>query len=127
MTQDRQRLGKKGETLAAWYLKAFGYRILVHNYRNRLGEIDIIAKERGTLVFVEVKARRDDRFGPPKAAVTPRKQETLSKTALAYLKETDQMDCRARFDVVSVSMASMPPRIELIRNAFDLAYGTGEP
>jgi putative endonuclease len=125
MTQQRQQLGKQGEALASWYLKACGYRILAQNYRNRMGEIDIIAKEGGTLVFVEVKARRDERYGPPKAAVTPRKQETLSRIALSYLKETGQMDRRARFDVVSIRMASMPPRIELIRNAFELAYGTG--
>ena len=123
MTQQRHHLGTKGETLASWYLKASGYRILEQNYRNRMGEIDIIAREGGTLVFVEVKARRDDRFGPPKGAVTPKKQETLSKAALFYLKETGQMDRRARFDVVSIRMASMPPHIELIRNAFELAYG----
>ena len=125
MTRLRQQLGKRGEALAFWYLRGCGYRILARNYRNRMGEIDIIAKEKGTLVFVEVKARRDDRYGPPKAAVTPKKQEALSRIALSYLKETGQMDCRARFDVVSIRMAAMPPQIELIRNAFELAYGTG--
>jgi putative endonuclease len=124
MTQQRQQLGKKGEALAAWYLRACGYRILAYNYRNNLGEIDIIAKERGTLVFVEVKTRRDDRYGPPKAAVTAKKQEKLSKAALCYLKETGQMGCSARFDVVSVRTSSMPPRIELIRNAFEPVYGS---
>ncbi len=124
MTRQRQQLGKQGEALAAWYLKGCGYRILEQNYRNRLGEIDIIAKERGVLVFVEVKARRDGRYGPPKAAVTPKKQEALSKAALAYLKETGQMQNRARFDVVSIRMSAMPPKIELVRNAFELAYGT---
>ncbi len=123
MSRQRQLLGKKGEGLAAWYLKLSGYRILEQNYRNRIGEIDIIAREGATLVFVEVKARKDDRFGPPKAAVTLKKQQKISRIALAYLKETRQMDRRARFDVVSIQTAVMPPRIELIRNAFELAYG----
>ncbi|MCF8051826.1 MAG: YraN family protein [Desulfobacterales bacterium] len=123
MNDQRQLLGQKGERLAAWYLKLCGYRVLEQNYRNRIGEIDIIAREGATLVFVEVKARKDDRFGPPKAAVTLKKQQKISQTALAYLKETRQMDRRARFDVVSIQMAQVPPRIELIRNAFELAYG----
>jgi putative endonuclease len=114
------QFGRMGERLAVWYLKLSGYRIVKRNYRNRLGEIDIIAREDETLVFVEVKARRTRRYGHPKYAVTRQKQRTLSKVALAYLKETGKMRDKARFDVISICGYSSPPAVELIRNAFEL-------
>jgi len=120
--EDRQSTGKTGETLAAWYLEGCGYRILERNYRNRLGEIDIVAKEQGAIVFVEVKARRSGRYGNPKEAVTRKKQEALSRVALGYLKETGQTESRARFDVVSIRYVGKMPRIEVVKNAFELAY-----
>ena len=119
--QDRQSVGKAGEKMAAWYLEGCGYRILAQNYRNRMGEIDIIAREQGAIVFVEVKSRRSGRYGSPKWAVTPKKQRSMSKVALGYLKETGQTDARARFDVVSIQYVDRMPRIELIKNAFELA------
>lgn len=122
MMSTLQQVGNAGETMAAWYLEGCGYRILERNYRTPLGEIDIVARDRNVIVFIEVKTRRGSDFGNPKAAVTPRKQETLSKVALAYLKATGQMDARARFDVVSILISDGPPGIELVRNAFDLAY-----
>jgi len=114
--------GKTGENLAVWYLKGCGYRILERNYRNRLGEIDIVAKEQGAIVFVEVKARRSGRFGNPKEAVTRKKREALSRVALSYLKESGQMEASARFDVVSIRYEGKMPRIEVVKNAFELAY-----
>lgn len=119
----RQRFGKTGESIAARFLRKQGYRILEQNYRTGLGEIDIIAKDRDTLVFVEVKARQSERYGKPKSAVTPRKQRKISMVALHYLKTTAQSHAKARFDVVSVLSAGASPEIELIKNAFDLAYG----
>jgi len=105
MLNKRQQFGKDSESLAARHLQKNGYKILEQNYRNKLGEIDIIAKEKGTLVFVEVKARKTHVFGNPKWAVTPKKQRKISMVALYYLKATKQTHVKARFDVVSLSLA----------------------
>ncbi len=122
MANPRQKLGQSGESLALQYLQKRGYKLLEKNYRNRIGEIDIIARDGDTLVFVEVKARRSERYGSPRLAITPHKQRKISQTALAYLKYTRQMDCRARFDVVFVKSGGVRPEIELIQNAFPLCY-----
>jgi len=119
---DRCHTGARGESLAVKALKEKGYRILEKNYRCKLGEIDIIAKDDGVLAFVEVKARRTDRFGDPKLAVTPRKQRKISMVALEYLKKTGQIGERARFDVVAIRLWPGRPDIEIIKNAFELAY-----
>ncbi|GMQ79851.1 MAG: YraN family protein [Thermodesulfobacteriota bacterium] len=123
MLNKRQQFGKESESLAVRYLKKNGYKILEQNYRNKLGEIDIIAKEKGSLVFVEVKAGRTHFFGNPKWAVTPKKQRKISMVALYYLKATKQTHVKARFDVVALSSAKDNPQIEIIKNAFELAYG----
>jgi len=124
MMQDkRKKFGKESESIAVRYLKKNGYKILEQNYRNKLGEIDIIAKDKKTLVFVEVKARRSGGYGSPKWAITPKKQRKISMVALYYLKATKQNKVKARFDVVAISSSQDNPRIELIKNAFELAYG----
>jgi len=123
MLNQRQQFGKDSESVAVRHLKKNGYKILQQNYRNKLGEIDIIAKDKQTLVFVEVKARKSAHFGSPKWAVTPKKQRKISKVALYYLKATRQSNVKARFDVVAISSLQNKPRIEIIKNAFDLAYG----
>jgi len=117
-----QEFGKQAESIAVKHLKRNGYRIIQKNYRNKLGEIDIIAKDGKTLVFVEVKAKRTTSFGNPKYAVTPKKQRKISMVALFYLKVNGQIDSRARFDVVAISSADSYPEIEIIKNAFELAY-----
>ena len=122
MLNRSQQFGKAGESMAVRHLKKNGYRILETNYRNKLGEIDIIAKDRGTLVFVEVKSRKSGHYGSPKFAVTPAKQRKISMVALYYLKAAKQSHARARFDVVTVSAGTPDPRIEIIKNAFELAY-----
>ncbi len=122
MKNKPQKFGEKSENLAVWYLKKNGYKIIEQNYRNRMGEIDIIAREKKTIVFVEVKSRRSIRFGNPKWAVTPKKQRKISMVALYYLKTTQQIDAKARFDVVSITSNRDEPQIEIVRNAFDLAY-----
>jgi putative endonuclease len=123
MPDRRQVLGRSSEALAAAFLRLSGYRILECNHRNPLGEIDIVAQEGRTLVFVEVKARRSKRRGSPKGALTPAKRRKLSMVALAYLKGSGRVDRPARFDVVSILLAAgEPPRIELVQNAFELAY-----
>ncbi|MBU0991667.1 MAG: YraN family protein [Proteobacteria bacterium] len=116
-----QRFGKKAEGIAARHLAKNGYRILEKNYRTRAGEIDLIAMDGPTIVFVEVKARRSDSYGLPKEAVSYHKQKKITMSAQYYLKETGNPDVKARFDVVSICMAGNRSSIEVVKNAFDLA------
>jgi putative endonuclease len=114
-------LGKIGEDLAVGLLKKNGYRILERNYKIKLGEIDIIAEDKGTLVFVEVKTRQSDRCGLPLESVVKHKQRQITKVALAFLKEKKFLDKFARFDVVSVLYSSCGGhKLELIKNAFEM-------
>ena len=122
MLNQKQKTGEKGENIAAHHLKKRGYKILEKNYRTKLGEIDIIAKDKKTIVFVEVKTRRSWQFGNPKGAVTPAKQRKISMVALQYLKTIDRHNTRARFDVVAITATRDTPQIEIIKNAFELAY-----
>jgi putative endonuclease len=122
MQNRQQKFGEKGEALAVRRLKKAGYKIIETNYRNRLGEIDIIAKENDTIVFVEVKSRRSVHFGNPKQAVTLQKQKKISMVALYYLKAMGLNSARARFDVVTVISNRDTPQVEIIKNAFELAY-----
>jgi len=122
MTSRDQQFGEICEAIAVEHLKKHGYRIVEQNYRTKLGEIDIIAKDKGVLVFIEVKARKSYRFGNPKWAVTPKKQRKISMVALYYLKATKQRDVKARFDVVSIYPIQGGQGIEIIKNAFELAY-----
>ncbi len=92
--------GRFGENEACRYLKENGYEIVARNYRSRYGEIDIIARRDGAVVFVEVKARRDRAFAEAAQSVGPSKQEKLRKTALFWLSEHGEQP--ARFDVVEV-------------------------
>jgi len=123
MQNKSQKFGERGENLAVWYLKQNGYKIIEQNYRSRMGEIDIIAKDGKTIVFVEVKSRRSIRYGSPKWAITPKKQRKISMVALYYLKTTQQTDTKARFDVVAITSNQDEPQIEIVENAFELAYG----
>lgn len=124
MTTKYQQFGEKSESVAVDFLKKQGYRIIELNYRTKLGEIDIIAKQEKTLVFIEVKARKSSRFGRPELAVTPKKQRKISMVALYYLKSTKQSNAKARFDVVAINSAKAKesPNIKIIKNAFELAY-----
>ena len=123
MPDRRQQFGEAGEALAARLLSKRGYKILETNHRNPLGEIDLIARDGDSLVFVEVKTRKSLHFGNPKWAVTPRKQRKLSMVALYYLKTTGQSQSKARFDVVAIHSAGPRPEIEIVQNAFELSYG----
>ena len=120
MTFARQSLGKTGEDLACAELRRRGYAILARRYRTRHGEIDIIARESGALVFIEVKARRSTRFGEPCEAVHWRKQQTIGRLAAEYVLRHGIGNARCRFDVVSVVFGDgLRPRVEILRNAFD--------
>ncbi|MBW2036887.1 MAG: YraN family protein [Deltaproteobacteria bacterium] len=118
----RRHTGVSGESFAVEVLEKNGYQILEQNYRTSLGEIDIIAREGDVLVFVEVKSRRTGQFGSPKLAVTAKKQRKISMVALEYLKQTRQNGEKARFDVVSIRFVPEQPDVEIIKNAFELAY-----
>lgn len=118
----KKELGKKGEEMAIQFLKKNGYRILGRNYVCKMGEMDIIAREKDTLVFIEVKTRTSTTFGPPQLAVNPSKQMQLSKVALNFLKEKQLEDARARFDVVAILLKAKGEEIELIKDAFDLKW-----
>lgn len=121
MTKQKE-LGQKGEEIALRFLKKNGYRLIETNYTCPMGEVDIIARDKDTLSFVEVKTRRSTSFGPPQLAVDQRKQEQLSRIALHYLKEKKLEGVKARFDVVAILLGPKGEEIELIRNAFDLQY-----
>ncbi|HIE65081.1 MAG: YraN family protein [Nitrospira sp.] len=116
--------GKEGEDIAAQYLLEHGYRLLVRNYRTKSGEIDIIAREGNTLVFIEVKARSGTRFGLPQDAVDLRKQTKLSRVALGYLRHKKVRPCDCRFDVVAVVACAGRYKVDLFRNAFDFLEST---
>ncbi len=120
---EKKELGKKGEEIALRFLKKKGYRIIEGNYVCKMGEMDIIAKEKDTLVFIEVKTRTSTKFGPPQLAVHSSKQRQLSKVALNYLNEKRLKDVKARFDVVAILLEQQGEKIELIKDAFDLKYG----
>ncbi len=111
--------GKEGEDLAVRYLEAQGYRIIQRNYRLRIGEIDIIAGADDCLVFIEVKTRRNNRYGSPFEAVTLRKQRQISRVAQAYMGRYNSGEVPVRFDVVAVFLDQSPTRVELIKNAFE--------
>ena len=96
-------LGRRGEDAAARFLKRLGYVIVARGQRDKIGEIDLIAVDGRTVVFVEVKTRTGDQKGTPAEAVDHDKQRRLTKLALAYLKRHDLLECKARFDVVSIT------------------------
>ncbi len=123
MLNKQQIFGKISESIAEKHLRKKGYKILERNYSTNIGEIDIIAKHKKTIVFIEVKARKSDRFGAAKYAVTLKKQKKISMVALSYLKKTENINSRARFDVVAINESRGGSSIEIIKNAFDLAYG----
>jgi putative endonuclease len=115
---NRRFLGDRGEDLAAAFLKKQGYKILERNYRTPLGEVDIIARQRGVLVFIEVKTRRSGKFGSPQEAVHPAKQERLRNLAEYYLSQKRLGEVAVRFDVVGILWQGEKPQIEVIQGAF---------
>ena len=118
MSRIRQSLGQSGEKKAARYLKKKGFSIIQSNYRTPFGEIDIIAKDKDTLCFIEVKTRSPNTKGLPRQAVNPAKQQKIIHSAAAYLKENDLPDQRCRFDVMEVIVVEDRWQITLIPNAF---------
>jgi len=116
--------GNYGESLAEQYLKDLGYRILEKNFRNKLGEIDLIVQDDKAVCFVEVKTRQSLDQGQPYEAVSPWKIRKLSQMATFYLKHKyHSLEILSRFDVISiVHDKSGSPSIQHIKNAFDSVY-----
>ena len=112
---NRRAIGGQGETRAREFLAQKGIAILEMNYRRPTGEIDIIARQGKTLLFVEVKRRSSLRYGRPAEAVDRQKQSHILRTAQLYLQENRLTDVPVRFDVIEV----LPGRIRHIENAFD--------
>jgi len=119
MSQARISLGKSGEDLACRELERRGYVILARRYRVRGGELDIIARDGETIVFVEVKTRVGRMFGEAAEAVTPLKQVRMTRLAEEYLMRHRLADCPSRFDVVSIHGEAGAQGVEIIQNAFD--------
>ena len=116
----RQSLGMRGEDLACAELEKRGYVIVDRRFRTRCGELDIVARDGGVLVFVEVKARSGCNFGTPFESVTWKKRQRLSQMAASYLCVKHLSGVSCRFDVVSVIEQHGTHTIELVRGAFDM-------
>ncbi len=113
------KLGEKGEGLAVKFLKKKGYKIIKQNYKTPIGEVDIIAKEGETLVFIEVKTRESVEYGLPFEAVNSFKRRKIVNVALLYLKRFKEIP-PCRFDVISIYYEKGKPEFELIKEAFEI-------
>lgn len=113
--RNKRKIGFEYEKIAGDYLKKRGYEIIEYNFYSRHGEIDIIAKHEGYLVFVEVKYRENDSKGDPLEAISIKKQRTISKCALYYIKKNGMQDVSVRFDVVGI----LGDKIQVVQNAFE--------
>ncbi|MHB8707554.1 MAG: YraN family protein [Desulfuromonadales bacterium] len=120
MTQARLSLGKQGEELAARYLEQRGFTIVARNHRTPIGELDIIARDRRYLLFVEVKTRRSNAFGAPAEAVGAHKQRQILRAAQWFLMTARYPGLQPRFDVISVLAGRGEPAISHIPNAFGI-------
>jgi putative endonuclease len=113
----RQQTGRQGEEIATAYLAGQGYTIVQRNWRCALGELDIIAEAQQTLIFVEVRSRRSQRFGPAEESITPAKQLRLIELAQTYLQEAAGVDRAWRIDVITVRWEAGRPQINHLENA----------
>jgi len=119
MPDQRQLLGADGERAAEKFLRRQRYTIVQRNYRCRAGEVDLIALDKSTIVFIEVKTRTHEGFGSPIEAVDLRKQRQVQRAAQQYLTDHRLHDRDARFDVVGVWWDNGRIHCELVKNAFD--------
>jgi len=119
MSRARVLLGKGGEDLAIRELERRGYAILARRYRRRTGEIDIVARDGRTVVFVEVKARVGRDYGGAAEAVTRLKRRRIVNLAVEYMMRHHLAGSPCRFDVVSIQLESGRPIIDIFQNAFD--------
>lgn len=124
MGRERKNMGAAGEEIASAYLRKMKYKILVSNFRTPFGEIDIVARHKDIMVFVEVKSRSTSSLGPPYLSITKAKQRHIIKNALFYLKSHRLMNANWRIDIVSVKLNHERKLecIELIENAVEDEY-----
>jgi putative endonuclease len=113
-----QELGREGEALAVAAARAEGYEIIARNYRCSLGELDLVLQRGHTIVFAEVKTRRGDRYGEAWESVTLRKQKTIRKVAIWYVREQDLRDYSYRFDVFSIQYKNGRWQYRWFKDAF---------
>jgi putative endonuclease len=120
-------LDRRGERAAERHVRRLGYKIVARRERGRLGELDLVAVDGRTVVFIEVKTRRSHDAGRPDEAVDAEKQQRLTRLALAYLKRHDLLEYPARFDVIGVTWpdGARQPTIDHFLNAFE-AVGRGQ-
>jgi putative endonuclease len=118
MTHARQELGLYGEDLACAELERLGYSIVERRYRSRFGEIDIVADDGGTVVFVEVKTKTSGSFGDPVDEVTSQKQRQLVSMGEEYYSFRCSPQTQCRFDVVAVDLSAGPAKITHYKDAF---------
>ena len=116
---DKAGTGRLGEAEAAIFLEKNGYKVLERNFRCRYGEIDLVAKDGPTIVFVEVKTRGSERFGSPTASVDERKQKKILLTSQYYIESRRLVDADMRFDVVGVEIRDGRLFFELVKDAFE--------
>ena len=119
MSRHRVALGEIGENLACGELERRGYSVLARRYRRRGGELDIIARNGVTTVFVEVKARSSSTFGEPVEAVGALKQRRIVQLAREYVVRHRLTESPCRFDVVSIDFRGSHPSVEVFQNAFE--------
>ncbi|MBE7414952.1 MAG: YraN family protein [Deltaproteobacteria bacterium] len=117
----RKAFGNAGEDEAVRFLEKNGYRIIERNFHCRYGEIDIIARDGSAIVFVEVKTRGGDAFGPAAASVDEKKQRKMTIASQLYLEKAGASDPEVRFDVVCIEKRDGRLEIELIKDAFEVA------
>jgi putative endonuclease len=118
MSNARQQLGIEGESIACAELERLGYSIVERRYRSKYGEIDIVANDSGTIVFVEVKTKTSGDYGDPVEEVTPQKQQQIISMGEQYFTYCCPRDVACRFDVVTVDLSNQPPKITHYQDAF---------
>lgn len=121
MSAARQALGELGERIAERWLKRSGWRVLQRRFRSGRRDIDLVVEREGMVAFVEVKARRGERFGQPVEAVNWRKQKELSKSAQVWIDRHGRPEDSYRFDVVGVLMSGERVRVRHVEDAFRVA------
>lgn len=118
MTLKSQKLGNRGEDLAFDFLKKQGLEIIARNYRNKIGEIDIICREADIFVFIEVKTKMGDKLGSPEEMVGLKKQKKLKQITQMYFME-NKIEPNYRIDVIAVDFSQIPPNINWLRSAVE--------
>jgi len=120
LTKERLDLGVQGEKLAQKEVKSIGYKCIEQNYRCKIGEIDLIARDGDCLVFIEIKTRKGSSIGYAKEAVNFKKRHQISRVAQYYMKDKDCCEAKARFDVIAININNGKKEVEIIKNAFEL-------